>query len=197
MLVEVLPEAIGLFVVTNVDDLVLLTVFFGRATAPDGIRRVVAGQYLGFGAIVIVSVMAALGARQLPGNLISLLGLVPLTLGLKAGWDVWRHRNESDPDPLPPTTALGSTTVAAITFANGADNIGVYVPVFAVAAAGVVLGTVAVFAVLVGLWCALGLWLARRRPVALALSRWGHVVLPVVLIGIGVAILLEGGVVGL
>ena len=197
MIVEVLVEAIGLFAVTNVDDLVLLTVFFGRAHSAVETRRVVLGQYLGFGAITVVSVIAALGARQMPGDLISLLGLVPLVLGLHAGWAVWRHRDDTDRDVPTSTTALGPVAIAAVTFANGADNIGVYVPVFAVAPAAVVAGTVAVFAVLVGLWCAVGHWLARRRAVALALSRWGHIVLPVVLIGIGVVILVEGGALGL
>jgi cadmium resistance protein CadD (predicted permease) len=33
--------------------------------------------------------------------------------------------------------------------------------------------------------------------VARALARWGHIVLPVVLVGLGVAILIEGGAFGL
>ena len=53
------------------------------------------------------------------------------------------------------------------------------------------------FLVLVAVWCALGRFLATRRPVARALSRWGHVMLPVVLIGIGLAILVCGGAFGL
>jgi cadmium resistance protein CadD (predicted permease) len=49
---------------------------------------------------------------------------------------------------------------------------------------------VIVFLVLVGVWCAAGRFFATRPVVARALSRWGHVVLPAVLIGIGVLILL-------
>jgi cadmium resistance protein CadD (predicted permease) len=77
--------------------------------------------------------------------------------------------------------------VAAVTFANGGDNIGVYVPVFATTG---ITKYVIVFLVLVAVWCAAGHSFATRPAVARALSRWGHVVLPVVLIGIGVLILL-------
>lgn len=50
----------------------------------------------------------------------------------------WRHRD--DPDDEPATGAAPSTlAVAGVTFANGGDNVGVYVPVFAVAGvAGVI-----------------------------------------------------------
>jgi cadmium resistance protein CadD (predicted permease) len=38
----------------------------------------------------------------------------------------------------------------------------------------------------------------RHRPViAKALSRWGHILLPLVLIGIGLLIVIEGGAFGL
>jgi len=194
---EVVPEAIGLFAVTNVDDLVLLTVFFGRAPSARGTRRVVTGQYLGFGAIVLVSLAAAIGARQLPKETIALLGLLPLALGVRAAWSVWRNRHDPDRDPSTATTPLGPLAIAGVTFANGADNIGVYVPVFAVSRAGDTVAYVAIFLVLVAVWCGAGLWLARRPPIARALSRWGHLVLPVVLIGIGVVILVEGGALGL
>jgi cadmium resistance protein CadD (predicted permease) len=50
---------------------------------------------------------------------------------------------------------------------------------------------------LVGVWCAAGRYFATRPVVARALARWGHVLLPLVLIGIGLAILIEGNAFGL
>ncbi|MGI5508494.1 hypothetical protein [Streptomyces sp. CA-106131] len=38
-----------------------------------------------------------------------------------------------------------------------------------------------------------GRFFAARPLVAMALSRWGHILLPVVLIAIGLLILIEGG----
>jgi len=182
-------QAVGMFAVTNVDDLVVLAVFFGR-TPVGRRRRVVAGQYLGFAGILAVSVVGALGAGLLPARLVPFLGLVPIALGLKAAWQAWRDRDEGDEER--PGGAPGVWSVAAVTFANGGDNVGVYVPVFAVAGPGAMAAYAAVFLLGVAVWCAAGWFLATRPPVARTLARWGHVVLPVVLIGIGVVILAGG-----
>jgi cadmium resistance protein CadD (predicted permease) len=61
-----------------------------------------------------------------------------------------------------------------VTLANGGDNIGVYVPVFAVAGAGCMAVYVAVFRIGVAVWCAAGRFFATRPGIAMALSRWGH-----------------------
>ena len=83
--------------------------------------------------------------------------------------------------------------VAFVTFANGGDNIGVYVPVFATAGLGGMAAYLTVFLVLVAIWCLAGRYLATRQVVAKILARWGHIVLPAVLIAIGLLILIEGG----
>jgi len=92
---------------------------------------------------------------------------------------------------------VGVLTVAAVTFANGGDNIGVYVPVFAVAGPSGIPGYVVIFLIGVGLWCALSWRIATHPAVAKALERWEHILLPAVFIGIGLAILIDGGAFGL
>jgi cadmium resistance protein CadD (predicted permease) len=175
----VIAQAVGMFAVTNIDDLLLLALFFARSR---GAARIVAGQYLGFAGILVASVVGALGATLLPENVRPWLGLLPIVLGVKA----FLQRSPDEPDPVGP----GVLAVAGVTLANGGDNIGVYVPVFTTS--GDIWVFVVVFLVLVGVWCAIGRFLATREVVARALSRWGHVLLPVVLIGVGVLIIVEG-----
>jgi cadmium resistance protein CadD (predicted permease) len=91
----------------------------------------------------------------------------------------------------------GVLTVATLTLANGGDNIGVYVPVFTTTSVGGLLTYIAVFLLLVALWCLAGHYLARRPFIAGALSRWGHILLPAVLISIGLIILIQGHAFGL
>ncbi|WP_183472124.1 cadmium resistance transporter [Mycolicibacterium iranicum] len=189
-----------MFAVTNVDDLLVLAVFFGQAArSRSAAWRIAAGQYIGFTAIVAVAVLGALGAELLPEAAIPYLGLLPLILGVRAAWEVWRRRGSTDADldDVEGASPAGMLQVAAVTFANGGDNIGVYVPVFAVSGAEEIPVYAVVFLVGVALWCAVGWFLATRRPVAAVLVSWGHIVLPVVLIGLGVAILAEGGAFGL
>ncbi|XVV06681.1 cadmium resistance transporter [Actinosynnema sp. CA-248983] len=195
-----LGRAVGMFAVTNIDDILILALFFGQAAAAGraGAARVVAGQYLGFAAILVAAVVGALGAGLLPESAIPYLGLLPLLLGVRAGWTAWRERHADADDGEQPgrTGGPGVVGVAAVTLANGGDNIGVYVPVFAVSGTGGMTVYVAVFLIGVAVWCVAGRFLATRPVVAEALSRWGHVLLPVVLIGIGALILIEGGAFG-
>ena len=142
--------------------------------------------------------LGALGADLLPESFIPYLGLVPLLLGIRAAWRVWRERHNTGADShdIAPTRRRGAPAalaVAGVTFANGGDNIGVYVPVFTTTDPAGLITYCAVFLVMVGAWCALGLFFATRPVVANALSRWGHILLPVVLIGIGLLILIQGG----
>ncbi|MFD5829718.1 cadmium resistance transporter [Lentzea sp. NPDC060358] len=178
-----LGQAAGMFAATNVDDLVLLALFFARAGTA---WKVVAGQYLGFTGILAVAVLGALGASLLPEQVRPWLGLIPLALGLKAAWALWRG-GDSDDDRDPPPGVLA---VAGVTLANGGDNIGVYVPVFTVTDS--LWLYVVVFLVLVGVWCLAGWFLASRQVVAKALAKWGHVALPVVLVAIGLLVLFSG-----
>ena len=184
---------VGLFAVTNVDDILVLALFFGQGGT---VRKIAAGQYLGFAGILVVAVAAAFGATFLPEAAVPYLGLLPIALGVKAAVQAW-HRRGRDEEPPARTGGPKVLEVAAVTFAGGGDNIGVYVPVFATAGVGGMSVYVLVFLVLVAVWVAAGRFLATRPAVARALSRWGHVLLPAVLIGVGTLILVEGGAFGL
>ena len=48
MIVSSILQAIGLFIATNIDDIVILSLFFGRGQGQPGTtRRILAGQSLG------------------------------------------------------------------------------------------------------------------------------------------------------
>ncbi|MFF4620071.1 cadmium resistance transporter [Nonomuraea jabiensis] len=191
----IIGQAAGLFAVTNIDDIVILALFFAQGT---GHLRIVLGQYIGFAGILVVAVAAAFGATFLPASAVPYLGLIPLALGLKAAWQVWRDRaGGGDDDPPARGGGPKALEVAAVTFANGGDNIGVYVPVFATSGTSGMAVYVIVFLILVAVWCLAGRFFATRPLIARALSRWGHILLPLVLIGLGAVLLVEGGAFGL
>ncbi|MEU7867109.1 cadmium resistance transporter [Dactylosporangium sp. NPDC049140] len=197
MNVGIIGQAAGLFAVTNIDDVLVLALFFAQGSGHRGAAGNIAiGQYLGFAAILAAAVAAAFGATFLPEGAIPYLGLLPLGLGIKAAVGAWRHRGD-DEETRAEQGGPTMLVVATVTFANGGDNIGVYVPVFATAGAGGMSVYVVVFLVLVAVWIAAGRYFATRPVIAEALSRWGHVLMPIVLIGIGLLILVEGGAFGL
>lgn len=194
-------QAIGLFVATNIDDIIVLSLFYARGAGQRGTtRKILLGQYLGFGGILLAAVVISLGARSfLPEDALPYFGLIPLALGLYAAWRAWRNRGDDDDDDEAKVAdkQVGVLTVAAVTFANGGDNIGVYVPVFATASTTAIIAYCLVFLALVGLLVLAAKYVATRRPIAEILERWEHILFPLVLIGLGIVILLEGGAFGL
>ena len=190
-----MAQAAGLFVVTNIDDIIVLSLFYAQGAGLAGTtRKILLGQYLGFGAILLAAVAVALSARALlPESAVAYFGLLPLLLGLRAAWQAWRDREEDDDE----VGGLSVSTIAAVTFANGGDNIGVYVPVFLRAGpAGTAVYTV-VFLLLVAVLVVAARFVATRPPVARLLERWESVLFPLVLIVLGIVILVEGGAFGL
>jgi len=189
---SVLP-AIGLFTVTNIDDIIVLSLFFARGAGQRGTTaRITAGQYLGFAGILGAAVLVTVGAGAfLPPAVIPYFGLIPLALGLWAAWEAWRD-NDHDDDAKVAGKSVGVWTVAAVTFANGGDNIGVYVPVFLSVGPAAVVAYCIVFLALVAVLVVAARFVATRRPIAEVLERWEHVLFPIVLIALGIVILVSG-----
>jgi cadmium resistance transport/sequestration family protein len=195
-LLGAVPAAVGVFIGTNIDDLIVLTVLFLSSRAGGRPRQwqIWAGQYTGIGALTAVSVIAALGLTVLPDQWVGLLGLIPFMLGVRGLVGAARARADGRESPV--TVATGMLSVAGVTIANGADNVSVYTPMFHTIGLTGSLVTVAVFAVLVGVWCLAGSWLGSHKKIIDVVEKYGQWIVPVVFMLIGAVIVLESGVVG-
>ena len=89
------------------------------------------------------------------------------------------------------TWMAGVAGVATLTIVDGADNLAAYTPVFATADAGRIALTLAVFAVGVAVWCAVGALLTRHHRITDTLARYGRWILPAAFILIGLYTLHE------
>ena len=191
--------AVALFAATNIDDLVVLTLLSASSRASGRPRRweIWGGQYLGFAVLVGLSLAAGRGLSLVPTRWLWLLALIPLTVGvvtLVAAIRAARRGEQSTPS-LPRATGLsnvrwlswvaGVAGVATLTVVDGADNLAAYTPVFATANEGRIAVTLAVFAVGVAVWCAVGALLTRHRRITDTLPRYGRWILPAAFILIG------------
>lgn len=208
-LVKAIITGITSFAATNIDDIVILTLFYAQVNATFRQRHIVAGQYLGFTALLIASLPGYFGGLIVPRSWIGLLGLLPIAIGIK---QLLSRLEDADAEVQAVTTngAQSSSSkpalailasvlnpqtykVAAVTVANGGDNIGIYVPLFAssnLPSLGVI---ISVFFLLVGVWCYVAYRLMSLPAIANVLTRYGTAIVPFVLIGLGIFILLESG----
>jgi cadmium resistance protein CadD (predicted permease) len=84
-------------------------------------------------------------------------------------------------------------SIAAIAISNGGDNVSVYVPVFRTIGLSQSAVMVAVFAVCVGAWWAVAALLGSHKKLVLLIERYGHWIVPVVCIAIGLLIIIDTG----
>lgn len=186
------------FTATNLDDIVILLLFFSQVNAGFRRRYIVTGQYLGFGALVLISLPGFFGSLLLPRPWIGLLGLLPIAIGLSRLFTPDRGEDD-EVEPLMPqdghwlTSVLSpqSYSVAAVTFANGGDNVGIYVPLFASSSWESLVAILGLFFSLVGVWCYTAYRLTQVPTIATALTRYGNQLVPFVLIGLGILILVD------
>ncbi|AFZ24904.1 putative permease, cadmium resistance protein [Cylindrospermum stagnale PCC 7417] len=187
------------FCATNIDDIVILLLFFSQVNANFRPRHIIAGQYLGFTILVILSLPGFFGGLILPPKLIGLLGLIPITIGISS----LVNREVESPAEVAVETELAEAStiaslltpqtysVAAMTVANGSDNVSIYVPLFASSSLGNLLIIIIIFFILLAIWCyaAYQLTNQNQKIIANILTRCGNYSVPFVLIGLGAFII--------
>ncbi|MEG3861272.1 cadmium resistance transporter [Microcoleus sp. herbarium12] len=195
------------FVATNIDDIVILMLFFAQVNSTFRPRHIVVGQYLGFAALIAASLPGFFGGLIVPKAWIGLLGLVPIAIGISHLVKRDNQENEvqavsaefsgqSNSSAVSKLASLFNPqifNVAAVTVANGGDNIGIYLPLFASSNLPSLAVILAVFFLMVGAWCYVAYWLTLHGAIASVLTRYTKAVVPFVLIGLGIFILIDSG----
>ncbi|ARV61368.1 transporter [Nostocales cyanobacterium HT-58-2] len=196
--ISVISTGFAAFAATNLDDIVVLLLFFSQVNATFRHQHIVVGQYLGFTALVLASLPSFFGGRLFPEAWIGILGTVPIAIGIN------RLLNPAmDEDETPPELEQSQNSwlaslfspqaygVAAVTIANGGDNLSIYVPLFA-SSTGEDLGAIlVVFFSLVAVWCYTAYRLTKIPALAKLFTRYGSYFVPFVLIGLGIFILID------
>ncbi|HAT15855.1 MAG TPA: transporter [Microcoleaceae bacterium UBA11344] len=195
------------FAATNIDDIVILMLFFAQVNANFRPRHIVVGQYLGFTALIVASLPGFFGGLIVPKAIIGLLGFVPIAIGIS-------HLVNKDKDPDEVQAVSGEFNresnssllsklanllnpqvfnVAAVTIANGGDNIGIYLPLFASSNLRSLVVILVVFFLSIAVWCYVAYRLTSQRAIANILTRYTQAIVPFILIGLGLFILIESG----
>ena len=175
------------YISTNIDDIFVIMILLAQATKGTK-SKLIAGHFLGVGLITVVSMLGAFGLQNLPLHYVGILGLVPIALGIKA----WFNRDDEEVE----AKAVGLLSMAMITVGNGADNVGVYIPLFTGFSSAERIGTVIVFAVMTALWVFLANSLAEFPKVKAAVGKYKNIVIPAVFILLGVYIIMDSGFIG-
>ncbi|QMS90769.1 cadmium resistance transporter [Nostoc edaphicum CCNP1411] len=205
-LISTLIIGISVAFATTFDDNLYLTAFFGKVNRSFRPKHIVLGEFLGFTTLVCASLPGFFGGLIIPSTWIGLLGLLPIAIGISnfisredeeetvqaVSVDLTPSKSERQKKSLFATIRDPQTyRVSAVTIANGGNNIGIYVPLFAssnLPSLGVI---VCVCYFTVGTWCLLSYNLTRNPLMTPVLTRYGRKIFPFVLIYLGLSILIK------
>lgn len=208
---NVFIEGIIAFTVTNIDDMMILLLLFSQIDSNFRKRHIFIGQYLGFFAIIMLSLPGFFGGLFIQREWLGLLGIIPIAIGMKQLINQQIETTEStevqtvNPDfprllhPNPVFSFFLSILhpntyqVAAITIANSGDNISVYIPLFAgqdFVSLGII---IAVFLAMVGVGCGIAYLLTSQVTIGYILSRYGRAMIPFILMSLGLFIMYDRG----
>ncbi|TGD19863.1 CadD family cadmium resistance transporter [Levilactobacillus suantsaiihabitans] len=181
------------YISTGLDYLIILMVIFARVKHQDR-WLVLIGDFLGTIVLVGSSLLIAFFLGFVPAPwLLGFLGLIPIYLGIK----LWVQGDDDDTDAIAakvanPKRLIGQ--VALITMATcGADNVGIYVPIFTTVAPNTIPLILLTFAVMVVIFWEIGYRLACLPKVSDVLEREGRYITVAVYILIGLYIMYDSG----
>lgn len=183
------------YISTSIDYLIILMVIFGSVNRKER-WLVYWGDLLGTGVLVAASLVMAFILGFVPQEwLLGLLGIIPVLMGLRL-----LISGESDDDEVVESQMKKRRNiimnVAIITIATcGADNIGIYVPIFAQSTVQTLAVILITFFFMLSLFCYVGYLLIKIPKVAEILERYGMYITAIVYIGLGLYIMFESGTV--
>ena len=192
---ETLLASIIAFVVTNLDDIFILILFFSDRKFIS--RNIIAGQFLGISTLIFVSFLGSFIGLVIDLKYVGLLGLVPIYMGLKSFVALWTRGESEEEIPINLNSENSGSnlrqvaSVASVTVANGGDNISIYLPLYAAFSNSGKVTMTLVFLVMTAMWCFIASHLSNYPIIKLSLEKYGHIVTPFVFILLGIYIMYE------
>lgn len=190
-------SAIGVYISTSIDYLIVLIILFAQLSQNKQKWHIYAGQYLGTGLLVGVSLVAAYVVNFVPEAwMVGLLGLIPIYLGIRFAI-VGEGEEEEEEETIERLEQSKANqlfwTVTLLTIASGGDNLGIYIPYFASLDWAQTLVALLVFAIGVIIFCKLSQVLSSIPLISETIEKYTRIIVPLVFIPLGLYIMYESG----
>ncbi|WP_049388584.1 CadD family cadmium resistance transporter [Staphylococcus epidermidis] len=193
-MIQTIVTAAILYIVTALDLLVILLMFFARAKTRKEYRDIYIGQYVGSVALIVISLFFAFVLNYVPEKwILGLLGLIPIYLGIKVAiYDDCEGEKRAKKELNEKGLSKLVGTVAIVTIAScGADNIGLFVPYFVTLSVTNLLITLFVFLILIFFLVFTAQKLANIPGVGEIVEKFSRWIMAVIYIALGLFIIIE------
>lgn len=194
---QTIISAIGVYTSTSIDYLIVLIILFAQLSQNKQKWHIYAGQYLGTGLLVGVSLVAAYVVNFVPEAwMVGLLGLIPIYLGIRFAI-VGEGEEEEEEEIIERLEQSKANqlfwTVTLLTIASGGDNLGIYIPYFASLDWAQTLVALLMFAIGIIIFCELSRVLSSIPLISETIEKYKRIIVPLVFIPLGLYIMYESG----
>jgi len=173
------------FVSANIDGMIIALAFMSDPTYNN--KNILYGQIFGFWALVIVSFILAQSLFFIPKGSGNWLGLIPILFG---GAKLFNYvRRGTDPLVVVRPSNRQVQEITILTVATGADDVIAYTPIFLTRKSHEIVILFIMFAIMTVAWWFAALFLSERQIMKKIGSRGAHLLVPILMIGIGMVIL--------
>ena len=196
---QTIISAIGVYISTSIDYLIALIILFAQLSQNKQKWHIYAGQYLGTGLLVGVSLVAAYVVNFVPEAwMVGLLGLIPIYLGIRFAIVGEGEEEEEEEEEIIERLEQSKAnqlfwTVTLLTIASGGDNLSIYIPYFASLDWAQTLVALLVFAIGVIIFCELSRVLSSIPLISETIGKYKRIIVPLVFILLGLYIMYESG----
>lgn len=192
-MIQTIFSGVTAYISTSIDYLVVLLIVFSQVRSKRDYKLIYLGDLLGTTVLVSGALFLAFVLHFIPQDwILGLLGIIPIVFGLHL-----LLGEEGDNGELIETSLKKynlTFSVAFITIATcGADNIGIYTPLFTAMEPSQIIPTLITFFFMMTLFFFLGLRLAKIPKIEKLLESYGRWISAAIYILLGLFILVEGG----
>ncbi|TVP93098.1 cadmium resistance transporter [Alkalibacterium sp.] len=192
----VLLSAVLSYIGTSIDHIIVLILLFNQTKhRKRDDFSIVSGVFVGFTLIVLVSLAARFGLSLFQPDWVSLLGLIPIGLGIRVLFKPADDEKEAEAKISHSFSRHHNQFVSVffLMLAFGGDNLGVYIPLFASLDWVGITVTLLIYYGLTGIMLAAAYKISEVRQINHFIEKYERWLVSSVFILLGLVILLENG----
>lgn len=194
-MLQTVITALFTYIATSIDEIPVLFMLYTKADNRGRGKAITGAYFAGTFLLILMGLLGAFGLGQIPAKwIIGFAGVVPLVLGIKI---LFFGEDEEEEKEKATASAKRFQTiwiqVLAITLGLGADDLGVYIPLFTTLSGLEIILMLLVFASGTAVLCLISHQLTRIDVLTGLIEKYERLIIGLVFIAIGFFVMAECG----
>lgn len=191
-MVKTILTAVIIYLATSIDEIPVLFMLYSKSTNKGKGKSITGAYFAGTFLLVAVGLLCSYGLVQIPAKwIIGFIGLIPLAMGIKI-----LIRGDDDEEEAADRASRRKSLwaqVLVITVALGADDLGVYIPLFTTLTLWQFFQMLIVFIIGTAVLCLISYRLTHIEKLTGFIEKQERYIVGIVFIAVGILVMAECG----